>query len=168
MLNNAAFSIDKNLLYGKPYIFLVEFRYEDAGVPQYIRLAQYDVDVTWNGALWKAFPIAPIETSQNLSGELPAFDISVGNVDRMMQSTFEYYKVVGLRGSVYIIKATALADPTAVIDEPFTVQMAKCRNQIASVTCAPLPWNPIETMIPRRRTTRREFPGMAMNRNLAR
>lgn len=168
MINNPAFALDKNLLYGNPYILLVEFRYDDAGVPNYLRLAQYDVDVVWNGATWMSFPIAPLETSQNLSGELPAFDLSVGNVDRMMQSTFEYYEVVGLRGSTYIVKADALDDPTAVIDEEFTVKMARCRNQVATVTCAPLPWDPIETMIPRRRTTRREFPGMAMNRNLTR
>lgn len=171
MLTNPVFQAEKDKLWGNPFIMLIEFDYfDDVGDPQKVRLAQYTEEVVYDGATYTPAAIANIEMSQNMNLEIAAFDIAVGlgGNDYVMDALLEYYDIINTTGRVKIVHVDHLADPTHHEQEEFTIVQARSDEKAVTVSVSPVGFDPIDTTIPARRVTRKEFPGVAINRNLSR
>lgn len=161
MLNVPAFVSDKNRLEGKGYRMLLEIEYTSG---QFFRLARHDHDIVFDGNTYLSFPIGSPEVSQTTQGEIPAYEVSLSNIGREMLSIFELYAEFDeAPGRLIWVHPDHLSDPTAKVEEPFTVVSARANRRSASITCSPVTFDPLGVQLPRELVTTDKFPGIRGN-----
>lgn len=122
---------EKNLEENKP-IVLYELNYEGSN---WLYLAEYDEDVTFDGQVYTAFPISHESVSENVGGEVDSVRVKVANVNREIQVYIEQYDA--FRGKSIIIKlvwANQLADADAYIQDEFFVDKVVSDENVTEFT----------------------------------
>lgn len=159
MLNNPAFAADKNKLWGDAYLKLFEVEYAPGQFARYARAAE---NITFQGHLWLAANIAPVETTETSSGEIPTFPIVIDGAGRAVTALSEQYRLEGCAGRIVTVRHDAYSDPTACVEEHFTIDYVLCDTYSATVTCRMMPFDLLTTLLPADVITAEEFPGAAM------
>lgn len=159
MLEIPAFGSDKNRHQGPTLVLLLEIEYATA---QFLRIARYDVDVTFEGIVWPHnLAMGEPETSQGLQGKLPAFDLTISNIGRELQSILEFNPIEDARpGRLIWVHPDHLDDPTAKHEEKFSVIAARTSTKNAVLTCTAIPFDPLGLLIPADVVTHEEFPNL--------
>lgn len=142
---------------GEALITLIEVEYEDG---EFVRFARYDQPVTFDGEVWSPFPIQSAQTRQAIGTEMQTSDIVLSGVGREMVEIFETTEIEGRPGRILRVHPDHLDDPTACVEEPFTIAYARVNSRDAVITISPLPFNPLDVMVPRRKVSAAEFPGI--------
>ncbi len=138
-------------------IVLLEIEFAPA---EFVRFARYNRPVTFQGFDWLPFPIAPLEIEETSTGQTPAFDIAFSNVGREFQSILEFYDVIGRTGRVLWVHPDDLADPTAAIEESFTIIAAHTDARNAAITVTSVAFDPLDVQLPRQLITHADYPGI--------
>lgn len=86
-LSTVAKSVKNKLDDGGVWLVLLSVKNKDLTV-QFDIVANTD-DVTWNGKEFTAFPFSMDEVQESTKGSLPSFQLSVCNVERVVQSYIE-------------------------------------------------------------------------------
>lgn len=181
MLDVAAFKSEMNLLAGKGFISLLEILYDksdpDPANWLYFRAAKYSQDVTFTlpqlgnpthsqAYTFPAFAIGDFEIQQSAQGQIPGFELSIENIGREMMGIIELYEIERAKGRIIVVHPLKLADPTARIEEKFSINAANANEALAVIECVGVSFDPLRVMIPAKIVTRDEFPGIAGNDGL--
>ena len=161
MLDIPGFVAEKNRLFGKAFLLLLEIKYDDTGDGQYVRWFQSPKigdSITFEGVEWTAFGFSAPKRSQNARGEISAFDIAVANVSRTAESILQNYILENRKGRLIVAHRDLLDDPTAKDEENFIVKWATTDEMQAVITCASVKFS--TSKIPRKLVTRSEYPGL--------
>lgn len=166
MLNIGAFVDVKNQWYGKNFVLLFEMTFDlsDPLNPAYLRFAKYDKTIVFEGHEWTAFAIAGIEVTENLRGEVPAFDIAISNAGRVLMSIMEFNIIEGMRGRLLWVHPDRLADSSAKRECKFTVMLGRAEANVAVLTVAPVPVDVMNLMLPKGVVSIDEYPGVVGTR----
>lgn len=84
-------------------------------------LAEYDVNVTFNGQEYTRFPIKHEFIDENSNGQLSAIRLIVANVNRLFQAYIEAYDLRGKQVDIIQIWADKLDDPSAKMQDTFFI-----------------------------------------------
>lgn len=156
-----AFVAAKNRLWGdQAFVLLLEISYAPGQFIRWARLSKTETSITFEGAEWTNFPFDKPKTSQNARAEIPTFDIPIANPQRVFQTILSSYIVEGRPGRLVIVHREHLSDPTAKIDQWFTVETARCSDRQINLTCKAVRYNPRRARIPSKTMTRTEYPGL--------
>ncbi len=162
MLDIPQFAAEKEKRSGKAFIRLLEIEYAPG---QFVRYAQYNTSVTFEGQIWTPFPIAGLRgAKQTTDGSIPAFDIALSNVGREIGAILEVYDIERRPARLLRVHPDQLGDPTAKREEKFIILNARVSGHDAVLTCTPLRFDPMTMLIPRRKYTSAEFPGLLGSR----
>jgi hypothetical protein len=153
----SAFSAEKNKLFGDGFVILIEIEFA-AG--SFVRYAQYNEPVIFEGHTWQPFPIGSVDVSQSAQGDIPAFDITLSTVGRDVMSVLEFYEIEGRPGRVVWVHPDFFGDPTAKIEESFIVVTARADVRNAVLTVAPVVFDPFNIQLPAELVTSKQFPGV--------
>jgi phage-related protein len=161
MLDIPGFVAEKNKLFGKAFLLLLEIKYDDADGGQYVRWFQspkINDSITFEGVEWTSFGFSAPKRSQNSRGEISAFDIAVANVSRAAESILQNYILENRKGRLVVAHRDHLADPTSKDEEFFMIKWATTDEMQAVLTCASVKF--ATSKIPRKLVTRSEYPGL--------
>lgn len=152
---------NKNALWGEAFILLIEIEYSAGEFIRWSRLNdRTDGAVTFEGETYTPFPIGNPRRSENSRGQIPTFDLPIANPERVFQGVLHNHIVEGKSGRLITVHRDSLDDPTAKIEEPFTVEMASAHAKEIVLTCKAVRFNPRRTRIPSKVMTRAEYPGL--------
>jgi len=158
------FLAEKEKRSGKAFIRLLEIEYSPG---QFVRYARYNKNVSFEGKIWSPFPMAGLRGSkQTTDGSIPAFDILLSNVGREVGAILEVYDIERRPGRILRVHPDQLGDPTAKREEKFIVLNARVSGRDASLICTPLRFDPMTMLIPARKYTSSEFPGLLGSRGI--
>lgn len=160
-LDIPAFIAKKNAAYGKAFLLLVEIEYAPGEFLRWARLGRGEASITFEGETWVPFAIGNPRRSQNSRGQIPLFDLPIGNPQRIFQSTLQTYIVEGKSGRLITVDRDNLGDPTAKAEEWFVVESAGSAADFIVLTCKGVRFNPLRSRIPRTTMTRTRYPGLA-------
>lgn len=94
--------LEKNKLYGNPFILCIVLEIPESGYTRFIRLCQYDREITVNGDIYFSFPIHIGEIKESNKGELTEIPIQISNIAQELIPYIEQYD--GLTGqTVYLL-----------------------------------------------------------------
>jgi hypothetical protein len=165
MLTNPTLALEKNLS-AKNFVILFELTFDDSDPanPVNLRFTRYNVPIVFEGVTWEPFPFGAIELTQSTTGEVPAFDIALSNAGRLMIGIMEQYELDNKNGRLIWVHPDHLNDPTAKVEEPFTVVGARANESTGILTVAPVGFDPLTVQLPRKVVSLDDFPGVVGNR----
>lgn len=160
----SAFQAEKEKRSGSAFIRLIEIEYAPG---QFVRYARYNTVVTFEGKTWTPFPIAGTRgPKQSTDASIPAFDLNLSNVGREIGAILEVADIEGRPGRLLRVHPGHLGDATAKREDKFIVLNARVSGRDAFITCTPLRFDPLTKVIPKRKVTSRDFPGIGGARGL--
>jgi len=127
---NTTFKTNKNKSVNKP-VFLYTIENYD-GSSNDLNLAEYPSDITFNSITYTAFPISHNFIAENVSGEIDKVEVSVANVNRLIQSYLESYDFRGLKVTIKLVWTDQLGDTDAYVDSIFYVDKYTVTEKSAS------------------------------------
>jgi phage-related protein len=159
-LDVVPFIAEKNKRWGEAFVMLVEIQYAAGVFWRVAKLGLTEESIEFEGETWTNFPIDIPRRSKNSRAEIPTFDLSVANPERVFQSILHNYVVEGRTGRLITVHRDHIDDPTAKIEERFTIESATSTARVVTVTCRAIRFNPRRSRIPSRTMTRAEYPGL--------
>lgn len=97
-----------------------------------IKICSNNVDVTWNNAVWTAFPFTVDQVTQNKT-EIPTVPIKVSNITRVIEQYIEQYGgLVGTKVILRVINSNFLENAVAEVEETFTIESTTADAQWAT------------------------------------
>ena len=111
---NANFISEKNKEANKP-IFLYKI-HSFNGVDN-LFYAEYDINVTFDGQEYTAFPITHEFVEENTGGQITSVKLKISNISRLIQAYLELYDLRGKRVDIIAVWADKLDQPeTKTVD----------------------------------------------------
>lgn len=151
----------KNARWGEAFVLLLEIEYADGQFVRWARLGSTETSISFEGHTWDATVlIGNPRRSQNSRAEIPTFDIPLSNPERVFQSVLQNYIVEGRSGRLITVHRDHLDDPTAKIEEWFTIETASSNAKVINLTCRGVRHNPRSCRIPSQTMSRREYPAL--------
>jgi lambda family phage minor tail protein L len=131
---NATFTDEKNKAENRPIKLYKVENYD--GASAHLFFAGWDVNVTFDGQLYTAFPITHDVISENNRGAIDAVRVTVGNVSRLIQGYLELYDFRGKKVIIKTVWADQLADASAYIDDVFYIDsyVADAKDVVFTLT----------------------------------
>jgi phage-related protein len=122
---------EKNKLHNPlPWIWLFEVVYTDALA---LRFTPYQIDVTYAGDIYKAFPVEIAELPQS-GQENPTFAVMVSAISREVQDLFDDTDgFAHQKAWVRLVHSSHLSDPTAKLEERFQVRSSSVNSRVATI-----------------------------------
>ncbi len=155
----------KNALWGDALVLLLELEYLAGSFLRWARIdGRLESSIEFEGELWLAFPIGNPRRPQSSRSEIPTFEIPVANPDRIFQSVLQNHIIEGKSGRLITVDRDHLDDPTAKVEEWFTVETATSTAKQVTLTCKGIRFNPRRARIPSQTMTRAEYPGLLPSR----
>ena len=126
----AALILSKNKLTNKaPWITLFEM---DLDGTDYLRLAAYPEDVTFDGDIYTAFPAIVDTMKENAQGKLDSVNVHVANIDRTIIAYVENNNLLGRDITVRIVEADNLSDTDSKIDFVYRINQIHINAEVAT------------------------------------
>ncbi len=160
MLDIPQFVEKKNARSGDAFLLLVEIEYAPGEFLRWARVGKTEGNITFEGNIFVPFRIGNPRRSQNSRGQIPTFDLPVGNPKRIFQSVLESYIIEGKSGRLIVVDRDQLDDPTAKAEEWFTVETVNSHAETITITCKGVRFNQRRCRIPSKTMTRREYRGL--------
>ncbi|NOX15956.1 MAG: hypothetical protein GXP61_08030 [Epsilonproteobacteria bacterium] len=138
----------KNALFDSgEWLVLLTFTNKNASVM--IRVINNPEDVVFGGETFKAFPFQIDTITESNKGELPKINITLSNVDRIVQAYVEQDPDLGSGWNVHvdIVHNTALANAIAEIQYDFITMGATANESSVVFSCSMQ--NPLRYQFPR-------------------
>ena len=138
----------KNTLFDSgEWLVLLTFKNKDESIV--IRVVNNPDDVVFGGETFQAFPFKIDEISESNKGELPKINITLSNVDRLVQAFIENDPDLGSGWSVHIdiVHSSALESGVSEISYDFITMGASATETSAVFSCT-MP-NPLRYQFPR-------------------
>jgi len=141
---------------GTVTMVLLEITIPGSAIPA--RICSNNEDITWRSETWQAFPFQFDEIGESSKGEIPRVDISISNVNQVMENYIQAYdtytKINGYTAimvSIFVVNSGYLADTNPEVEYLFELQDARSGPQWAVFTLsAPSPYNqryPLQRMM---------------------
>lgn len=147
---------DKNSL-GTDAIFHVLLKIVIPATPE-INITNNGEDVVWNSKTWIAFPFDIAELSEEGSGEIPQWTITLDNrqraIEAYLQQYDQYLKANGVNGNeirctLYVVNSKDLSNTTPIKEVTFELNQPTTNSETATfVLTADSPFN---ISVPKRR-----------------
>ena len=102
-----------------------------------IRVSSDNKDTEWAGETWVKFPFEIDEIGEDTKGEIPQFEIRVGNVSRVMQAYMEVdgnYGGVGSSVELNLVNSSLLDEWDPTVQLNFECTGASCDTKWAHFT----------------------------------
>lgn len=148
-LSTVAKSVKNKLDDGGTWLVLLSVKNKDLTI-QFDIVANTD-DVDWNGKTFTAFPFSMDEVQESTKGSLPSFQLSVCNVERLVQSYVEQDTTHGSGWDVdlMVVHSSNLANNNPEVIYSFkTLSVTADENNVFFTVGMQ---NPLRQMFPRRR-----------------
>jgi lambda family phage minor tail protein L len=148
---------EKNKL-GTDSIFYVLLEIIIPGITDSITITNNGDDVPWNGKTWLAFPFEIQELTEDGSGEVPQWTISLDNrqrvIERYLSQYDQYLKVNGIEGNeikcnCYVVNSKELDNTEPIKAVFFTLNQPKTTSETATFTLNAD--SPFGIIVPKRR-----------------
>lgn len=97
--------------------------------------ADYDVNVTFDGQIYIAFPVKFLAINENVQGQIDAIRILAGNVSRVLQAYLETYDLREKQITIRIVWSDLLGDNTAKLDYIYYIDSYQADEQTIELTC---------------------------------
>ncbi len=111
------------------------------------RIVPNNEDITFQGNVYTAFPVQINFPNETSTGQIPAFDLQVSNVTRVLQGHLEALNGgVGATVQLIIVNAAHLTEDYAELTMYFDVLSATCNSMWVSLKCGA--WNPLRRAFP--------------------
>lgn len=109
---------------------LVMLQISITGLGSDIYLVANDVNITWNGQTWTAFPFEIDNVGEPSRGELPSVSIRVSNVSRAVQGYVDQADGgVDSDITIFVIDAGDLSNTTPYLQMDFRVRGTSCDQE---------------------------------------
>lgn len=159
-----AYTIEKNKPYNEPiFLYIIQL---DSTITKYYCSYKSDTPIVFDGQEYEWFPISHDPVSENTTGEIDKINVTLSNVSRLVRLYLEQYN--GLRRCKVIIRQVflnLLDDPTAKIDDTYTVSQVSCDTQNGSLILSSK-LDILSVNLPGRIYTRNDFPGIPYQRTV--
>jgi len=151
MLNISALAkIEKNkLATNSAWILLLKITLPDTTI---IRVSGDNTDTVWAGETWIKFPFEIDEIGESTKGEVPQFEVRVGNITGVMQAYMELdanFGGVGSEVELYLVNSSLLADSNPTVNLSFECVSSNCDRTWAHFILGAA--NPYNNRFPRNR-----------------
>jgi len=103
----------------KPIFLYTITDYDGGGTD--LRLAGYDVNVTYDGLEYQAFPIEHERIGQNSNGEVDSCRVKLANVNRLLSFYTEQYEFYLKKVTIKTVFADLLSDASAYRDDIYYI-----------------------------------------------
>ena len=118
----AALIAEKNALSNSsPFLVLCEIALASPASTT-LRLVKNEVNITWDGETWSAFPFGLSDLGESGKNEVPSISLNVSNVSRAMQSYIEQYDGgIDATVTIRVVHADHLAETDPMVELQYTV-----------------------------------------------
>lgn len=128
---NDTFKTEANKAVNKPLrLYIIE----DYDGTNDLHFAEWDSDVTFDGATYTRFPINLESVAENNQGTIDAVKVSVSNVSRLIQGYLETYDLRGKKVTIKTVWADQLDDTSAYIDDIFYIDAYTADQNVVQFT----------------------------------
>lgn len=128
---NSTFRTEKNSPTNKP-IFL--YRIYDYDGSNDLLFAEHDLNITFNGELYTAFPITHEFIEESGNQEIPQIKVRASNVSRYIQAYLEQYDFRGKRVDIILVWANQLSNPDVKIVDTYYIDSYTANEQDVEFT----------------------------------
>lgn len=151
---------EKNSLWGKAFVLLLEIEYAPGQMVRWARISEdFEDDIVFDGETYTAFRMTNPRRPKSARGEIPTFEIALANPLRRFGSTIANTVVEGRPGRLITVHRDHLANPAAADAESFTIMSAGAADQYVTLTCRGVRFNVSRARVSRRTVNRRRYPG---------
>lgn len=131
-VTDVLFKDSKNKRLVKP-IYLYSILY-DIGSNTYLRYTSRSSQVTFDGITYLPYVIKHDSITEDLSGNTNRIQLTIGNVNRYIQSVNDQYGLVGKEVSIKTVFEECLTNPQAFISDTYEVYSVDCNKTIATLS----------------------------------
>lgn len=110
---------EKNKETNRPIFLYTVYDIDGSGVN--LNYAGYDVNLTFNGIEYLAFPISHEAIPENSSGQIDEVKVKISNASRLAQSYLELYDLRGKRVDIITVFSDKLSNPAYKAVDTFYV-----------------------------------------------
>lgn len=132
------------------WVWLVEVQVDDTTAVRIV--ADYDAQVTYQGAVWYPLAAKLSDLRRDADGRVGSATITVSNVRRYFVGYLDAGKIVGRRCRLIVLDVAQASDPTAGIEEVFSINDMEIGENDATIRIGVA--NPLAQPFPRERFLR--------------
>jgi len=119
----------------QPITLYTIFDYDGAG--GYLRFAEWDTDIIFDGITYQKFPITYDTITENNQGQIDAIKVRISNVTRLIQSYLEDYDLRGKKVMLRLVLKDRLAYPDEKLDFYYFIDSYTANQDVVEFTLLP-------------------------------